>query len=371
MSAKIKLDAKALAMLDKLELIPSAAKLDGAVAGWVAEGKIALADAETSAIAVEALRHHYAKVFETKHGQYKAANGEVLGFDTTPDPNKDSYTWDTIDSTGYYTWIDDDGSIMGEGSMTMSRDIGFMAEAGGKFAHTVFDLERAAADGVNLPATQQRNAKKNCDAKQNWVCLFGDPGKKIVGVFTHPNIQVVLAPISSDVTHGDNRDRLIENKAVDEILADVETIVDRCRRTTLQNYVTKRVLMPDSDISHMKRRRVGESNGTLTVWQLIASLYPEVSFESLNECEEDNRVNPDPHGAASGLRGKCWLALPDMPADECGFVFPRPFTLRAPQLVDLQITVITHAKFGGFKCTVPVAVTRMDFLAKDSATASA
>ena len=78
-----------------------------------------------------------------------------------------------------------------------------------------------------------------------------------------------------------------------------------------------------------------------------------------------------PEWAVDILTANGSVAVPDLPADECGFVFPRPFTQRAPQEKDLSIETITLSTIGGFKCVQPMGVVRMDFVAVDSATASA
>ncbi|MEC9048864.1 MAG: major capsid family protein [Planctomycetota bacterium] len=351
-------------------LIPRKDNLQAWIGALLTAGRVPGLDASVAPTAANKLRYHYAKVYEHKYGQFKLANGEVLGFDTSPDKADKSYSYEIVDYAGYADWIGDDGVIMGEGSMSTTEHVGFMHRIGHKFSFTVFDLERAVKQGKQLPATRQRIAKKAHDAKMNWTFAFGDSGKKLHGLFTHPNIQVVLAPVSATATYSDNRDRLTENKDVDEILADLETIVETVPRTTNEELRTAKVCMPYHDISVLKRRRVGAGDGSLTIWQLIQDLYPDVQFMSLPECDDAKRVDPKTGTNTSSISGQCWIALPDLPADECGFVMVEPFTQRPPQEHDLKITTATHSKFGGFKCVQPLGVVRMDFVAADSQTAA-
>ena len=351
--------------IDALGLTPRVDVLTNLVGSWMSNGKFQRQlDASTAPIAVQALQFVYARVYEESYGNLKAAMGQVLPFDTSPNPAHDTYKYKYLDWAGYADWIGDDGSVMGEGSMKMTEHIGFMAELGHAYSWTVFDLERAALDGQNLSAIPPRIARRVHEMFHNWVWLFGDPDKQIHGLFTHPNIQVVLAPDSAAGTYPDARAKLIEGKSVDEILADIETLVETVPRTTNEELRVRKVFMSERDMAVMKRKRVGAGDGVLTIWQMVQSLYPDVEFDTLPECEESKRVDPRTGTNTSNLTGRCWIAVPDLPADECGFVFPRPFTQRAPQEIDLKIRTITHSKIGGFKCTQPLGVVRMDFLAQ-------
>ena len=356
--------------LDSLGLVPRKDALEHFTTDLFERSRFERADDSVAPIMVEKLRYNYAQVYEETYGDLKAAMGLVCPFDTSPDPAHDSYKYDVVDYTGYADWIGDDGSVMGESSVQMRSHLGFMHELGNKFSFTVFDLERAAMSGGNLSAVRQRAVRRTHEAKHNWTWLFGDAGKELHGLFTHPNIQVELAPMASTVVHGDNRDRLIENKSADEILADVESIVETVRRVTNERLRVKKVFMPDVDMAILRRRRDGTGADSISLMQLVRQFYPDVEFDTLPECDAAKRVNPKTGINDSGVSGRCWIAVPDLPADECGFVFPRPFTQRSPQEVDLKISTITHSKIGGFKCVQPLGVFRLDFVAVDNATAA-
>jgi len=353
-------------------LVPRKDTLTGLVASWIHDGLSERMDDSVAPIAVEALRFNYAQIYEETYGQFKAAMGEVLGFDTSPSPGHDTYKYEVMDYAGYADWIGDDGEVMGEGSMQLTSHIGFMHEIGHEFTFTIFDLERAALDGKQLPATRQSIARKTHEHLHNWVWLFGDQDKQIHGLFTHPNIQVVLAPEASTAVQNDQRDRLIVNKTADEILADVALMVDLVPETTNEGLRVRKIFMPREDINVMKHRRASTSggDGTLTVWQLVQSLYSDIEFDVLPECDSAKRLDPRTGTNTSNLSGRCWIAVPDAPADQCGFVLSRPFTQRPPQADRLKVTTITHSKIGGFKCIVPLGVVRLDFIADDNATAS-
>lgn len=359
------------ATIDSLGLIPRKDHVEHFVQELGTKGKFeGRFDDSVAPIMVEALRYNYARVYEEHYPDLKAAMGQVLPIDSSPSPADDSYKYDVIDVTGYVDWIGDDGTIMSEGTTEMRSHIGFMHEMGGKFSFTVFDLERAAASGRQLEPARQRNERRKHEAKHQWVWLFGDPAKQLHGLFTHPNIQVALAPMAATAVHSDNRDRLIENKTADEILADVETLVETAPRTTNEAIRVRKVFMSYADKSVLTRRRDGTGADSITLWALIQQMYPDVEFDTLNECDAAKRLNPKTGTNDSSLSGRCWIAVPDLPVDECGFVMSRPFTQRSPQEQDLKISTITHSKIGGFKCLQPLGVVRMDFVAVDNDTAA-
>lgn len=364
--------------IDAIGMVPRTDTLTGLVHQWVEHGSgwtEARNDDSLAPLMVQAMQFVYSNVYEQKYPQYAAANGEVLKIDTRVPHTATSYKWHTIDFAGYAAWIGDDGTVMPSSSVKATEHVGYIAEAGHKFGWTVRELERAAAANVPLPTYQQNNAKRVHDAKRNWTWLFGAREKNIVGLCNHPNIQVALAPAGSAGTFGDDRDRLLENKTNDEILADVETIVETIPRSTIRQHYVAKVLMPYRDMQTLKRRRLGAGDGTLSLWDYIQSNYgtassthPAVEFGVLNECTPEHRTHPEHGTDTSGIRGRFWIAIPDATLDELAFIMCKPFSQDAPQQVDRKISTITSETFGGCKCQIPLAVMRLDFLAQDNAT---
>lgn len=334
-------------------------------------------DTQFAPVWAEKLRFSYTKVFETKYPEYAAANGDVLPIDTSVPPGANEWEYFLVDQAGFADWIDDDGTIMPSGSLQARRFTGQMAEMGHKYDVTVFELERATFAGIQISTMKQSNARKVHEAKTNWTWLFGDVPKALPGLVNHPNITVTLAPTAAAAPFGDNRDRLIENKTNDEVLADIETLVETIPRQTIRAHFAARVYMPYADISHLKRRRLGAGDGNLSLWDFIRSNYsadgedtPAIEFQTLNECDGTFRREPVSEADQSGIAGRFWLAIPSPNKDELAFIRARPYTQRPPQERDLKMVHITHSKVGGCKNQIPLAVHRLDFIANENATAS-
>jgi len=326
-------------------------------------------DAQVAPVWAEKLRYSYTQVFETIYPEYAAANGEVLPIDTRVPPGATTWEYFLVDQAGYADWIDDDGTIMPSGSLTARRFTGEMHELGHKYDVTVLELERAAYAGMPISTMKQENARRVIDARTNWFWLMGDYSKGLPGLVTHPNISVSAAATSAAAAFGDDRDRLIENKTVDEVLADLETLIETIPRQTIRAHFAARVYMPYTDIAHMKRRRLGAGDGEMSLWDYVMNSYgsaqgehPAVEFRALNECDPSFRRDPKTNTDTSGLSGRFWLALPPPNQENLAFIRARPFTQRPPQEVDMKLSHVAHSKIGGCKCQIPLAVHRLDFL---------
>ena len=354
--------------LDALNLIPSSSVLELVVTPEVL--RRAMLDDSNAPLMIEKLRYTYSQPFELVFPEYAAANGEVIGIDTRVPPGADEWEYWTVEQTGFASWIGDDGKVAPNGSAKYKRFKGSMSEMGHIWDVTLFDLERAAMQGLPLASMKQENARRTHEAKTNWTWLFGDSAVGLDGLITHPNIQISQAPAAALAPLGDDRDRLIENKTNDEILADIEDLIELIPKTTIRAKFAAKVAMPYKDIALMKRRRLGAGDGTLSLWDYIQSNYgspqgehPAVQFMTLNECDPAFRAHPETGTDDSGVSGRFWLAIPQASLDELAFIRARPYTQRTPQEDGFVLKHPTHSKIGGCKCQIPLAVHRKDFLA--------
>lgn len=358
---------------EKLHLVPRVDQLEGIVKGALMRYT---GDDSLAPIMVEKLRFSYTQVFETIYPEYAAANGDVLPIDTRVPPGADEWEYFLIDELGYADWIGDDGTIMPSGSLQAKRFKGRMAEMGHKYDVTILELERAAFAGVQISTLKQNNSRRVHEAKTNWTWLFGDNDKGLQGLVNHPNIQVSIAPeaAAQPFGAGDARNRAIQAKTVDEIIADFETLIELIPRSTIRAHFAARVFLPYTDFSHLRRRRLGAGDADMSVWDYIRNNFgtaegetPGVEFRVLNECDADFRQEPVTQADQSGITGKFWLAIPAPNVENLAFIRARPYTQRPPQETDLKLSHITHSKIGGCKVQIPLAVHRLDFLTNSTA----
>jgi len=346
--------------MDDLQIVPRMDHLTEICAGALRRlGK----DEQSAPIWAEKLRYTYTKILEVSFPEYAAANGDVLPIDTSVPAAKETWEYFMIEQMGYADWIDDDGRVAPTGTMKASRHEGKCAEMGHRWDLTVFDVERAADAGVPLPKLKQSNAKRTHDAKTNWTWLFGDGGKNLPGLITHPNITVTKAPLNAGSTS-----RLWANKSVDEIAGDIALLVNTIADSTLEKYHAARVFMPPSLFRLLRDTRLGAGDGFASVLDWMRKRYEgdetgqgKVEFRMLNECDGARRLNPVTGTDDSGLSGDFLLALPPENTEELAFIRTRAFTQRPPQEIDLVLHHLTHSKIGGCKMQQPLSVHRMDF----------
>lgn len=316
-------------------------------------------DASLAPIWAEKLRHVFPKIVETLYPDLPVAAGEVLPVDSSVDPADIVWEYYMVDSGAKMDWIDDDGSIMPSAYVKASRKTGNMAEFGGGYEYTIFELERAAKAKIPLNTIKASAVKRAHDEFVQNKWLFGDMAKDMPGLLTHPNIPMSLA------VDGASTSAHWDDKTGDELIADVIALIDTIPEQSLEQHHAVTVYMPFGMIRKLRSLFIGSTDsGTISYWDRLLKLYSgddsgqgKVSFRGLNECQASRRPSPDPFPYGGDLM----FALPAPNADELAFVRARNLTQRPPQEQDFKVKVVSHAKIGGVKVVRPLAVHIMCF----------
>lgn len=316
-------------------------------------------DAALAPIWAEKLRHVFPGLVQTLYPDLPVAAGEVLPIYSGVSPTDLVWEYYTIDGGASMDWIDDDGSIMPSAYVKATRHTGSMAEFGGGFEYTIFDLERAAAAGLPLATEKAARSRRAHDEFCQRVWLFGDTRKGIVGLLTHPNIPVSLAAAGASTS------RHWDDKTGDELIADVVAMLDAIPEQTVEQHHAARAYLPFGMIRKMRQLYVtGTAAGTVTYWDRLLALYSgddsgqgKVKFLGLNECQRSRRPSSDPFP----FGGDFMFALPDAGVDELCFVRARALSQRPPQEQDFKVKIAMHAKIGGVKVVRPMSVHVMCF----------
>lgn len=340
------------------------ARTDACVTFAIELGRKGKCDASLAPIWAHKLVHTFPKIQEATYPDLRAANGDVLPIDSSVDPADDEWDYYMIEYGGYADWIDDDGMVAPSSWIQAKRFKGKQAPFGHQYDWTIPDLERAAKSNLPLQAIKGKVAKRAHDAFENWLWLFGDASKEIVGLVTHPNITVSLARQNAGATS-----RLWSAKTDAEILRDLADLIDAIPRITLSQHFVARVFMTLEMMQICKNRLISNTaTGTVTLWDVIKSQYSgddtgqkKISFEILNECDADMRLNPKTMTDTSGVSGDFLLALPPVDSESACFIRSRPFSQLPPEAEGFKVKIMTHSKAGGCKLLYPTSVHRMDF----------
>ncbi len=315
-------------------------------------------DAQLAPIWAEKLRSVFPGVVETLYPDLPVANGDMLPVDSV-DPADLVWEYYMVDSGASMDWIDDDGSIMPSAFVKASRHTGTMAEFGGGFEYTIFELERAAKANVPLNTIKAAAVKRAHDEFVQRVWLFGDMRKGIPGLLTHPNIPASLA------VAGASTSRHWSTKTGDELISDVIALVDVIAEQSIEQLHAAIVYMPFGMIRRLRSLFIGSTaDGAVSFWDRLLKLYSgddsgqgRIEFRGLNEAQASRRPTPDP----LPFGGDFMLALPAADANMLSFVRARALTQRPPQEQDFKVKIASHAKIGGVKVVRPVAAHVMYF----------
>jgi hypothetical protein len=330
------------------------ARADGAAIKAFAQSLAGLGrcDASLAPIWAEKLRHVFPKIVETLYPDLPVAAGQVLPIDGSVDPADLVWEYYMVDSGAQMNWIDDDGSIMDSAYVKASRYTGVMAEFGGGYEYTIFELERAAKAGMALNTIKAGAVKRAHDEFVQRKWLFGDMAKNMPGLLTHPNIPQSLAALGVGGRHW-------SVKTGDELITDVLALVDTIPVQSIEQHHAAIVYMPFGMIRRLRSLYIGSTaDGAVSFWDRLLKLYSgddtgqgKVSFRGLNECQASRRPTPDPFP----FGGDLMFALPAANSDELAFIRARGLTQRPPQEQDFKVKIVSHAKIGGVKVVRPLA----------------
>lgn len=316
-------------------------------------------DASLAPIWAEKLRHVFPGIVEMLYPDLPVAAGEVLPVDSSVDPADLVWEYYMVDSGARMDWIDDDGSIMPSAYVKASRYTGSMAEFGGGFEYTIFELERAAKANVPLNKIKAAAVKRAHDEFVQSKWLFGDMSKGMPGLLTHPNIPMSLAVDGASTSpHWDT-------KTGDELIADVIALVDTIPEQSLEQHHAATVYLPFGMIRKMRQLFIASTDsGAVSYWDRLLKLFAgddsgqgKITFKGLNECQASRRGSSDPFP----FGGDLMFALPAPNVEELAFVRARNLTQRPPQEQDFKVKIVSHAKIGGVKVVRPLAVHIMCF----------
>lgn len=373
------LDARQKARIDRYGLLPRHDKVVKVMRSIADNGceQVPHLDYELANLMAEKLRHTQAQIQETIYPELVAANGGVLPIDSSPAPESESWRYFVIDYAGKCDWIDESGKMMPSSSLATREYTGGFARFGHQYDVTIFDLARAAQAGFPLLSWKGKISKRAHDAFKSWVWLFGDPAHELEGLCNHPNITHMLSP-----ANGTGPSRLWSTKTDAQILADVQSIVQRVSNDTIRAQFVSKMYWPAALVHECKNRYIAATaTATVTLFDQIVDMLSgdpitgqgKVEIRILNECEAALRIDPKTVTAAmgsavggtdtSGISGDFILACPPDDVSMNGFYSAYPMKQEAPKESDdsFQVITKTHERIGGAKLQTPKAFVMFRF----------
>lgn len=214
--------------------------------------------------------------------------------------------------------------------------------AGNSYGYSLEELRKAAAMRMPLDAAKGRLAFRGAQQHQQQVAFFGDAERQMFGLFNHPNVPLDNSTIDWDTATGD------------EIVAELNSIINKVWQQSAQRHVPNTLLLPSNlwTIAQNKRMAVGTDTTVLEFFRRN-NTYTAVT------------------GQAIDIRSVLWLndagvgGVPRIMAyeknqDNLTMRMPIPWRSLPPQATALRLEIPCEWKVGGTEFRYPLSAAYRD-----------
>lgn len=307
-------------------------------------------DSQTLPMFARMLEQILTEVEKEEFAELKMANGDLIPIDTSINEGAETYSYYVYSAVGVARFLSAyAGQSLPLVTIKGAKVSGRVEPMGNAYAYTTHDVRNAQFAGVPLESELAIAARRAHDELLHSTGLWGREDLGLPGLLNHPNII-----ISTPGTSAGAGDDTWPNKTVDEIIADVVTLIDTVDEVTFGMEKVNRVLMSRERYNFIKTLRMGTGDGTLTVLKYLEEMYPEVTFDKLNELSGDNSDGNLAAGSHS------MFAYTSGNKRKASLVVPMMFRQHPVQQEDLTFKVPCESSTGGVKMPRPLMCNRMD-----------
>lgn len=293
------------------------------------------------------LEHVMAETEQEEFAELRMANGELVPIDSSIPDGAETFTYFAFSAVGIAQFTS--GYSNGEFPLVTlkgAKVTGNLEVMENGYAWSRRDIRNAQFTGFGLETELSVAARRAHDELLNRTGLFGREDLGLPGLINHPNITV------TDAAVGASTFTTWATKTVDEILADVNTLINTVNSITFGIERVNRVLIPREQWLLIKVLRIGAGDGTLTVLKYLEETHDGVTFEPLNELAAAN--------SNGNLTADALLAYTAGNKRKLSLIAPMPFTQHPVQQENNMFKVPCESSTGGIKLTAPLSVHRMD-----------
>lgn len=307
-------------------------------------------DSQTLPMFARMLEQVLTEIEREEFAELRMANGELIPIDTSINEGAETYTYYVYSAVGVARF----SSAYSSGnlplvSMQGAKVTGNVEAMENGYAYTTRDIRNAQFAGLPLETDLAIAARRAHDELHHKTGLWGREDLGLPGLLNHPNII-----ISTPGTSAGAGDDTWPNKTVDEIIADVRSLIDTVDEVTFGIEKVNRVLISRERFNFIKGLRMGTGDGTLTVLKFLEAIYPEVTFEKLNELAGDNSEGNLAAGSHS------MFAYTAGNKRKAALMIPMSFRQYPVQQDGLRFVVPCESSTGGVKMPRPLMCNRMD-----------
>ena len=196
-----------------------------------------------------------------------------------------TYTVKTITKLGMAKVVAEDAKDLPPVSLAVKKQTVEIRDVGDSYKFTRAELDGAAFNNMPLESIDAKAARQTIDEKVDEIIYVGDKDWGLMGLLTNPNVTKTIAANNAGGTS-----KKWENKTLDEITADIQTMVDavfnatkgpRGTGTVTPNtikiprdaftYLTTTYTGNDSKITYLEALKSKFAPQGITNWELCVS----------------------------------------------------------------------------------------------------
>lgn len=288
------------------------------------------------------------EVYKEEFDDLPFANGEIIPFDSEIPENAQSFLYYLYTGLGIARFINSYArGNLPLVTMQAAQKTGRVQPFGNAYAWSTQDIRNASFVGMPLSTELASWAKRAHEELLNDTIAWGREDLGIPGMLNHPNITVSDSP-----ANGAASSTYWSAKSIDNILADIFTLITTPQHLTRNREKVNMVLLPLSEMLLISTLRMGAGDGSLTVLGYVKAAYPGVEFKTVEELAAS--------GSGGNLATDSAYAFTSGDAKRLRAVAPIMFRQYPVQQQDLMFKVPCESTTGGVIMPRPLAAHRMD-----------
>jgi len=304
-------------------------------------------DAQGAIYFAQQLEYVMRETYREEFDDLPFASGDIFPFDNEVPENARTFRWYLYTGAGIARFIN--SYAVGNlplVSMQGAMQTGQVQPFGNAYAWSVQDIRDSQQAGYPLQVELGRIARRAHEELLNDTIAWGRSDLGLPGGLNHPNIIISDSP-----ANGTGSSTYWSAKSVDNILADIFTLITGPESLTRGREKVTNVLLPRSAMLLVSTLRLGTTGETTTVLEYVRKAYPGVEFRIVDELSAS--------GSGGNLSSDSAYAYVRA-ADRVRAVAPIVFRQYPVQTVDLMFKVPCESTTGGVIMQRPLAAHRMD-----------
>lgn len=305
--------------------------------------------------ALNSIKHDFNQVEKEAYDLPRENLDAIMSAPIKPGINKgaQTYTMKILTKLGVAKVVAANAKELPPVSLAMKKKTVEIHNVGDSYDFTQEELDGCAFAGVPLEALDARAARQTIDEKVDEIIYVGEKDWGLLGLLTNPNVTRTIAANNAGGTSKKWKD-----KTLDEIIADIQTMVDAVFNATKgprgSGTVTPDTLkLPREAFTSLSTRYKGVDT-SLTFLQAVKDAFAPQGIKNIECCNSATGV-----GVVNDTPADRALLYKKSPENVFSIV-PLVFRVLPPQASGLSVTFNCYARTGGTAWRRPTTGCYMD-----------